>query len=83
MKDNEEEGYLIKRVLPETIAAENGLKTGDIIISIDKNEFKSLFELKKYLQYKNWDEEISFQIKRGTEKKELLFTIKPVDEEKK
>ena len=80
LTDNGEQGYLVKRVLPETIAAENGLMTGDIINSIDGKEFKSLFDLKKYLQYKNWKEEISFQIKRGSEKKVISFTIEPVEE---
>ena len=80
VKDKEEQGYPIKRVLPETIAAENGLMTGDIIITIDGKEFKSLFDLKKHLQYKNWNEEISFQIKRGDEVKIISFTIEPVEE---
>ncbi|MGB5848713.1 MAG: ChaN family lipoprotein [Ignavibacteriaceae bacterium] len=80
VKDKEDQGYPIKRVLPETIAAENGLMTGDIIITIDEKEFKSLFDLKKHLQYKNWNEEISFQIRRGDEVKIISFTIEPVEE---
>lgn len=82
MKDKEDQGYPIKRVLPETIAAENGLMTGDIIITIDEKEFKSLFDLKKYLQYKNWNEEISFQIIRGDVVKVISFTIEPGEEKK-
>jgi uncharacterized iron-regulated protein len=82
VKDKEDQGYPIKRVLPETIAAENGLMTGDIIITIDGKEFKSLFDLKKHLQYKNWNEEISFQIKRGDEIKVISCTIEPSEEKK-
>ena len=82
VKEKEEQGYPIKRVLPETIAAENGLMTGDIIKSIDGKEFPSLFDLKKHLQYKNWDEEISFDIIRESENKVVSFIIKPVEEKK-
>ena len=81
MEDNKEKGYLIKRVLPETIAAENGLKTGDIILSIDDKEFSSYFELKKYMHYKSWEDTISFQINRNSEMKTVAFTIKPIEEE--
>ena len=78
---DKEKGYLIKRVLPETIAAENGLKTGDIILSIDDKEFSSYFELKKYMHYKSWEDTISFQINRNSEMKTVAFTIKPIEEE--
>lgn len=75
-------GFPIKRVMPKTIAYENGLKKGDIIISIDGKSFKSTFELKEHLQFKNWDEEMSFELLRDSEDKEITFVIKPIDTEK-
>jgi len=81
--ESENQVYSIKRVLPETIASENGLMTTDIIISIDGKEFKTLFDLKKHLHYKNGMEEISFQFKRDNKQKVISFTIKPVEEKDK
>ena len=74
-------GFPIKRVMPKTIAFENGLQKGDIIISIDGKTFKNTFELKEHLQFKNWDEEMSFELLREDEKKEITFVIKPIDTE--
>ncbi len=74
-------GFPIKRVLPKTIAYENGLRKGDIILTIDGITFKNSFELKKHLQFKNWDEEISFDLLRNNEEKSITFVIKPVKED--
>ena len=82
LKEKEEKGYLISRVLPETIAAENGLMKGDILISIDGKEFETLYDLKKYLHYMNWDDKVSFKVKRDTDEKEITFVIKPVADDK-
>ena len=71
-------GYLVERVLPQTIAFENGLKKNDIILTIDAKTFNNSTELKKHLQFKNWDEQIAFKIKRGDENKDIIFVIKPV-----
>jgi uncharacterized iron-regulated protein len=79
LKESESREYLIDRVLPETIAYENGLRKGDLIQSVDGQSFNNLFELKRYLHFKNWDEEISFKIKRDGEAKEVIFVIKPVE----
>ena len=82
LKEFDGEGFPIKMVLPETVAYENGLKKGDVILAVDGNSFENLFEIKKHLHYKNWDEEISFNIKRDDEKKEITFVLKPIDTEK-
>lgn len=74
-------GFPIKRVLPKTIAYKNGLRKGDIILSIDGTTFKNSFELKKYLQFKNWDEEISFELLRNGKTEKINFTIKPVEKD--
>ena len=77
---NDGKGYPIKRVMPETIAQENGLKRGDVILSIDGKEFKNSTQLKMHLQYKNWDEEMVFVVVREDEELEIKFIIKPVEE---
>jgi uncharacterized iron-regulated protein len=74
-------GFLVERVLPNTVAFENGLKKNDMILSIDGNTFENSTALKKHLQFKNWDEQISFSLLRGEEKVELSFVIKPVKHE--
>lgn len=71
-------GYPIERVLPNAIAYENGLKKNDVILSIDGKSFNNSTELKKHLQFKNWDEQIVFKIKRDDEYKDITFVIKPV-----
>ena len=74
-------GYLVERVLPQTIAFENGLKKNDVILSIDGKTFENSTALKKHLQFKNWDEQIAFSLLRGEEKVDLSFVIKPVKKE--
>ena len=78
LKDAESSEYLIDKVFPQTIAYENGLQKGDLIQFVDGKSFDNLFELKKYLHFKNWDEEITFKIQRDNESKEITFIIKPV-----
>ena len=74
-------GYLVERVLPNTVAFENGLKKNDVILSIDGRSFENSTALKKHLQFKNWEEQITFSLLRGEEKVELSFVIKPVKHE--
>ena len=74
-------GYVVERVLPNTIAFENGLKKNDIVLAIDGKSFENSTALKKHLQFKNWDEQITFSLLRGEEKVELSFVIKPVKHE--
>ncbi len=81
LKDSESKEYLIERVLPGTIAYENGLKKDDIIQSVDGKKFDSLFELRKYLHFKNWNEEITFNVKRGDNLESISFVIKPVEKD--
>ena len=80
LMDKEARGYPVKNVLPDSIAAENGIMPGDIIRRIDAKEFPALFDIKKHLQYKNWNEEISFDIIREDKPLTLSFIIKPVEE---
>lgn len=82
IKDEPQDGgYLVERVMPKTIAFENGLKRNDIILSIDGKTFENSTQLKKYLQFKNWDEQMSFSLLRGDEQVDLSFVIKPVKDD--
>ena len=72
---------MVERVLPQTIAFENGLKKNDVILTIDGKTFENSTALKKHLQFKNWDEQIAFSLLRGEEKVNLSFVIKPVKKE--
>lgn len=81
IKELEGNGFPVKLVLPETIAYENGIRTGDVILTVDGQNFDNLFEIKKYLQYKNWDDEISFEIQRDNEKQQFSFIIEPIEED--
>jgi len=82
IKDEPQDGgYLVERVMPKTITFENGLKRNDIILSIDGKTFENSTQLKKYLQFKNWDEQMSFSLLRGDEQVDLSFVIKPVKDD--
>lgn len=75
--DKNEQGFLVKRVIPETIAEQKGIQKGDIILSIDGKYFSNMTQLKKYLSYKNWHDSISFKILRDQEEVEINFVIEP------
>jgi len=81
VNEKEEKGFKVKRVIPETIAEEQGIKREDIILSVDGKEFEKMADLKQYLHFKNWGESIKFEILRDEEKIEIEFLIEP-DEDK-
>ena len=72
-----EKGFEVKRVIPETIAEKQGIKRGDVILSIDGNDFVKMADLKKYLSFKNWKDSIKFQILRKEKEVEIEFVIEP------
>jgi len=81
LNDIEDGGFSIKRVFPETVAYENGLRKGDMILAVDGKTFETLFDIKKYLHFLNWDDQITFKIKRENEEKDITFVLKPVETE--
>ena len=82
VKKRDEKGFEVKRVLPKTIAEKQGIKKGDIILSIDGKRFADTALLKKYLGYKNWNDSISFKILREAEEVEIEFVIEYEKEKK-
>jgi len=78
VEEKSEPGFKIKRVLPETVAAEKGIQIGDIILAVDKKAFVDMTQLKKYLSFKNWGDKINFRILRAGKEKKIKFKIKQV-----
>ncbi|MEA3288098.1 MAG: ChaN family lipoprotein [Candidatus Marinimicrobia bacterium] len=72
---------LITRVLPETIAWENGLKRGDLILAVDNKCFTNIIDYQIYKTSKNWDDDITFSLIRDGKKKTLRFKIEPLEED--
>lgn len=70
-----EKGFPIRRIFPGTIAYEQGLRSGDILISVNGKTFEDLFSVKKFLQYINWNDTLNFRILRESETKEINCTV--------
>lgn len=75
------DSLLVSRILPETIAWENGLRRGDIILTIDGKSFTDIIDYKIYLTSKNWDDTITFSMIRDGKQKTLSFNIEPLEED--
>ncbi len=75
VEEKDEQGFKIKRVLPETLAEEQGIQTGDIILAVDGKAFADMAQLKKYLSFKNWDDDVAFKILREGEEIAIRFKI--------
>jgi len=76
LEEKSEKGFLINMIFPESIAEKNNLQKGDILTTIDGKDFKTLVELKKHLDTKNWDDSIQLNFLRENEKLELKFDLK-------
>ncbi len=75
IREKEDAGFEIKMVIPETLADEHGFKRGDIILSIDGQEFDDIGHLKRHLHFKNWGDDIQFIVLRGDNKVEIKFPV--------
>lgn len=62
-------------ILPDSPAARADIKAGDIIISIDNQEFKNQEELQNYVNENN-GKELSYKIKRGAD--DLTKKVTPI-----
>ena len=76
VEEKGENGFLVKRVIPKTLAEEKGILRGDIIVEIDGKSFPTMAQMKKHLSFKNWGEEIKFKILRDGKEIKLKFKIK-------
>ncbi|MBN2089699.1 ChaN family lipoprotein [candidate division KSB1 bacterium] len=75
LEEKSEKGFVINIIFPESIAEKNQLQKGDILTAIDGKDFKTLVELKKYLDTKNWDDPIQIEVLRENETLPLKFNL--------
>lgn len=68
-------GFEVKRVIPKTLAEKKGFERGDVIVSIDGKTFSNMAQLKKYLSFKNWNDDIEFKILREEKIIKIKFQI--------
>jgi len=66
-KMNAEGHYEVSGVEKEGIADRNGIRAGDIILSLDGVPIKSLEALRLILAQKNWNDPLQFEIRRRIE----------------
>lgn len=69
-------GFKVKMVIPETLAAKKGIQKGDILLTIDGKTFSDMAHLKKYLSFKNWGDDVAFKILRDGKEKKIKLKLK-------
>jgi uncharacterized iron-regulated protein len=75
VEEKEGNGFKVKMVIPETLAEEKGIQRGDIILAIDGKTFSDMAQLKKYLSFKNWGDDVAFKILRDGKEKKIKFKV--------
>lgn len=70
-----EEGIYVASVTPQTTAALNGIKKGDIITSIDGQPLNRMCELRAYIYTKKPKEEVTLKILRKTRELEIKLLL--------
>lgn len=70
------EGIYIARVNTNSAASEAGLKTGDIILSIDGNKLERMCDLRCYIYTKKPGDTVTLKIQRNYREIELQATLK-------
>ena len=73
--DEDMEGVLLRRVLPNTPAADAGLLQGDIILAMDDNALPNTGELSKFLMTRAPGEVVETDILRDGEEMALEITL--------
>ena len=70
------EGIYISRVNTKSAASEAGLKTGDIILSIDGNELERMCDLRCYIYTKKPGDTVTLKIQRINREMDVEATLK-------
>lgn len=70
------EGIYIARVNTKSAAAEAGLKTGDIIVSIDGQKLERMCDLRCYIYTKQPGDMVTLKIQRNNREMEIEATLK-------
>lgn len=74
------EGVLVMKVIPNTPAAEAGLRRGDVIISIDNQPIKTADELQRIVDQSDLGTSLSIQVKRGNQTRQFRVKTAQLDE---
>jgi serine protease Do len=79
------EGALVNQVLPESPAAEGGLKEGDVILSIDDHRIETVDQLRNRVAMTRPGTQVEVKIARGGNERVLRVTLGelPADEEQR
>ena len=71
MVDPEIKGVLVVRVVPNSPAAQGGLRRGDVITSVEGTEIETAEELQKAVEQSQVGQPLSISVRRGEETQEL------------
>jgi S1-C subfamily serine protease len=74
------QGVIVVRLFPKSPAAVGGVKTGDVIISLDSSEVRDGRELKQILAKKQPGDQVKLGVLRDKDKLELDVTLKSFNE---
>lgn len=75
VEEKDEQGFKVKMVIPQTMAEKQGIHKEDIILAIDGKTFSNMAQLKKYLSFKNWGDDMTLKILRDAKEVEVKFKI--------
>jgi S1-C subfamily serine protease len=77
---NEQEGIALREIMPGSAAAKAGLRAGDIILAVDKEDMTGLMEMKTLLQRLQPGSEIIVSYKRGNVRKKTKVELGSLSE---
>ena len=76
----EQEGIALREIMPGSAAAKAGLRAGDIILAVDKEDMTGLMEMKTLLQRLQPGSEIIVSFKRGNVRKKTKVELGSLSE---
>jgi len=74
------EGVLVMKVLPDTPAADAGLRRGDVIIAIDNQPIKTVDKLQRIVDQSGLGTSLSIQVKRGNQTRQFRVKTAQLEE---
>ncbi|MBP0038942.1 MAG: trypsin-like peptidase domain-containing protein [Roseofilum sp. SBFL] len=74
------EGVLVMKVLPDTPAADAGLRRGDVIIAIDNQPIKTVDKLQWIVDQSGLGTSLSIQVKRGNQTRQFRVKTAQLEE---